>query len=160
MSKHPQRLPADHDHGACISDALAEAERTCAARGLNLTSNRRRVLELIWSRHAPVGAYEVLEGLAAEGARPAPQTVYRALDFLLSAGLIHRLETRNAFIGCPDPGETHASQFLLCRKCGHTTEIHDPKITAHLQRQAKGHGFVVENQTVELIGLCPDCIAT
>ncbi len=150
--------PVSHDHVQCIEDALEQAERTCAERGLNLTPIRRRVLELVWSRHGPVGAYEVLEGLAADGSRrPAPQTVYRALDFLLAAGLIHRLETRNAFIGCPDPGSAHTSQFLLCRNCGSTMELNDPEITEALARRAAAEGFEADAQTVELVGLCPAC---
>ena len=95
----------EHDHRVCVKDALEQATAICAKRGARLTPIRRRVLELIWASHKPSGAYDILEALSQEsrGKRIAPPTVYRALDFLLEQGLIHRLESLNAFIGCPHP---------------------------------------------------------
>ena len=89
-----------HDHKHCVEDALAAAERLCAAKDLRFTPLRRRVLELVWSSHKPVGAYALLDKLRNEDLGSAPPTVYRALDFLIENGLIHRIERMNAFIGC------------------------------------------------------------
>src|ERR1039458_9984114 len=89
-----------HDHGRCASDAIAHAEAICAARKQRLTPVRRRVLEALLASHAPLGAYELIDRLALCGARPAPITIYRALDFLREQGLAHRIESRNAFIAC------------------------------------------------------------
>src|SRR5262249_31814588 len=86
-----------HDHQACVAEALDKAALLCDRRGARLTELRLRVLELVWRSHAPVGAYEVLGLLQQRGGkRAAPPTVYRALDFLLEHGLIHRLESLNA----------------------------------------------------------------
>ena len=87
-----------HDHQRCTADALAHAERFCAERSQRLTPIRRRVLEVLLENHNPLGAYEIMDRAAASGTRPAPITVYRALDFLRENGLVHRIESRNAFV--------------------------------------------------------------
>src|SRR5215472_4772220 len=90
----------DHDHARCSADAMAHAEALCTERGERLTPMRRRVLETLAASHRPLGAYEIIDRLADSAPRPAPITVYRALDFLLANGLVHRIESRNAFIAC------------------------------------------------------------
>lgn len=147
----------DHDHGRCVAHALEAAEDECRRRGARLTDVRRRVLELIWQSHAPVGAYAVLEALARDGFCAAPPTVYRALDFLLAQGLIHRIERLNAFVGCSRPGHPHAGQFLLCTGCGAAAELDDPAIDAAMAAAAARLGFTLTGQTVEADGLCPSC---
>ena len=99
------------------------AEKLCAAKGLRFTPLRRRVLELVWSGHKPVGAYALLDQLRDEDLGSAPPTVYRALDFLIEHGLIHRIERMNAFIGCSHPGEAHRGFFLICGECGNAEEL-------------------------------------
>lgn len=146
-----------HDHGGCVRHALAMAEEQCRRNGARLTEIRRRVLELVWSRHAPTGAYAVLDALKAEGQNAAPPTVYRALDFLLEQGLIHRIERLNAFVGCPHPEGPHAAQFLICQKCGAVAELDDPAIGQAIESGAAKLGFSVSRQIVEIEGLCPDC---
>lgn len=150
---------ANHDHGSCVAHALAVAEAECRRRGARLTDVRRRVLELVWQGHAPVGAYALLETLGREGFCAAPPTVYRALDFLLAHGLIHRIERLNAYTGCTRPGEPHAGQFLLCERCGAAAELDDPAIAAAIAAVAARLGFTVARQTVEVDGLCPACQA-
>lgn len=146
-----------HNHQRCIHDALVIAEKMCASQGLRLTWLRRRVLALVWERHEPIKAYDILDQLRQEHRGAAPPTVYRALDFLLQAGLIHRVETLNAYVGCGDPDRPHIGQFLLCRQCGTVAELDAPEITAILAQQAKKLGFQVDRQTVEIRGLCPQC---
>ena len=106
-----------HDHRHCLKDALDRAAALCRDRGVRLTPIRRRVLELVWSGHRPLGAYDILDALQAERRGAAPPTVYRALDFLREQGLVHRIESRNSFVGCPDPDTPHGGQFLICRTC-------------------------------------------
>lgn len=146
-----------HDHGSCVKDALARADAICTERGVRLTAQRARVLELVWSSHKPRGAYAILEDLSADGKRVAPLTVYRALDFLLEQGLIHRIESQNAFVGCPDPGTAHTGQFLVCSCCGNATELTDRSIASAIAESAAAQGFTVQRQTVEVTGICPDC---
>ncbi len=148
---------ARHDHGRCVVEALATADRLCARRGARLTKLRRRVLELVWTSHVPVGAYDLLRRLGREYDGAAPPTVYRALDFLLGQGLIHRIESLNGFVGCVGPDQNHSGQFLICRDCGSALELSDPRIDRAISKGAAALGFAVERQTVEIAGLCPSC---
>ena len=115
----------DHDHHACVSEALVGAAELCRKRGVRLTGTRQRILELVWAGHRPVGAYELLAALGRDGRPAAPPTVYRALDFLVAQGLVHRIESLNAFVGCPAPARPHRGQFLICRACGASAEVTD-----------------------------------
>ena len=100
MAKTGESHVSPHDHQSCIQQALDTAANLCEQRGLNLTPIRRRVLEIVWRSHEPIGAYQILAELAKERDKAAPPTVYRALDFLIDAGLVHRIESLNAFGGC------------------------------------------------------------
>jgi len=154
----PSAFPdPDHDHGDCRAEALAAAERTCAQQGKRLTPLRRRVLELVWAGHRPVKAYDLLEQLRSEQGKVAPPTVYRALEFLEDAGLVHRLESRNAFIGCPEPGHADAVQFLICRRCDAVAERPMGDFARRIAEDAAATGFAAERQILEVTGLCPRC---
>ncbi len=146
-----------HDHRACVAGALGRAEAVCARRAAQLTALRRRVLEYVWESHAPVGAYGILDRLSAGGRRAAPITVYRALDFLMANGLVHRLASRNAYVGCGLPGVPHEAQFLICNSCGTVTEVQDKRIERAIIAGAEGVDFVPDAALVEVRGLCPDC---
>lgn len=148
---------ASHDHGSCIDDALDRAAQLCTQRGARLTELRRQVLQLVWRGHEAVGAYAILEALRRSHPGAAPPTVYRALDFLIEHGLIHRIELLNAYVGCPRPEQRHVSQFLICGKCGGAAELDDPAIAGAVLRRAGALGFSVEQQTIELRGICPRC---
>lgn len=149
-----------HDHAACVHEALAAAEQLCARSGVRFTPLRKRVLELVWDSHRPLGAYDVLDVLAKQdGRRAAPPTVYRALDFLLEQGLVHRIASLNAFIGCAQPQQTHQGQFLICRQCQIAIELDNSAIQSAIAASAKGFGFQVEDETVEVTGLCAQCQA-
>lgn len=150
-------LPKAHDHDRCVAEALRSAESLCAKRKLRLTPLRRRVLALIWGGHKPIGAYEILDTLRKDGRRAAPPTVYRTLDFLLAHGLVHRLETLNAYVGCGAPGDRHSGQFLICRDCRSIAELNDAEIARALGHAASAVGFRVHRQTIEILGTCPDC---
>jgi Fur family transcriptional regulator, zinc uptake regulator len=115
------------------------------------------VLELIWASHDPIGAYAVLDALRADGRAAAPPTVYRAIEFLIEQGLVHRIESRNAYVGCATPDEGHASQFLICARCGAASELHDSRIQSMIGESAKARGFRAQQLVVEVIGLCPSC---
>jgi Fur family zinc uptake transcriptional regulator len=157
MDKSASRAIAPHDHAHCQSEALSRAESLCEERGARLTPLRRKVLELIWNSHQPVGAYAILDHLREGDRGAAPPTVYRALDFLMEQGLIHKLESLNAFIGCDHPENRHVSQFLICTKCGSAVEIQDSGISSAVKKSAAAAGFSVSRLTIELQGLCPTC---
>lgn len=140
-----------------LDKALAEATALCAERGVRLTEQRRKVLELVWRSDRPLGAYDILAAIQAVQPKAAPPTVYRALDFLLGQGLIHKLQSLHAYVGCAHPGEPHAGQFLICTACGDVTELEDPGVTRSLGKAAAASGFVADAPIVELTGRCSDC---
>lgn len=147
----------EHDHATCITDALDAAEQHCRKHGLRFTPLRRQVLEIVWSRHAPIGAYEILDDLRNESRAAAPPTVYRALEFLVEHGFVHKIESLNAFVGCDRPDGDHVGQFLICGECHQVGELDDPDIAKLIAKKAKKVGFNVSHQTIELRGLCRNC---
>ena len=147
--------PPDHDHRGCSASAITRAEMLCAARKLRFTAIRRSVLKTVWQSHAPVGAYDILAKLNAKGGKHAPMAIYRALDFLLENGLVHRIASQNAFIGCAHPESEHDSQLLICRRCGSVAEIDSAPVTRALK--AAVPDFAIEQRTIEISGVCPNC---
>jgi Fur family zinc uptake transcriptional regulator len=139
---------------------LSHAGQVCAGRGARLTDLRRQVLGLILDADGPTGAYDLLDRLRSTRRKAAPPTVYRALDFLLEQGLIHRVERLSAFVGCVSHGADlhgHAAQFLICRRCGQVKEIDDHALADALAQAASRAGFTVGTATIEAEGLCTAC---
>ena len=148
---------AHHDHHHCAAEVLAQAEAKLAAQGARMTPVRRRVLEILLEQHRALGAYDVLNRLAAEGFGNQPPVAYRALEFLEAQGFVHRIRRLNAFTACMHPGEAHAPAFLICRICSTVAEAPAGPVRAALDAAADEVGFVVERSTVEALGLCPAC---
>lgn len=141
---------------------LQRADTLCDSRGCRLTDIRRHVLGLVLESDKPVGAYDLLERLRTVHRGAAPPTVYRALDFLLEQGLIHKVERLSAFVGCVHDTASgahhhHAAQFLICTRCGRTIELDDADVAAVLGTAAARAGFVPQRSTVEIEGLCAAC---
>ena len=155
-----------HDH-ACTDpkhhvhdgDAFVhEVERACEQRGLRLTPIRANALRLIASAGRPIKAYDLLDQMKTTHDAAAPPTVYRALDFLLEHGFIHKLASINAYVGCHHPGgEAHAVPFLICDRCQSATELEDESIVGSLDARARALGFAPQAQTLEVHGLCASC---
>src|SRR5881628_1225622 len=128
----------DHDHGRCTAEAMAHAEEVCARRAQKFTPIRRQVLQALLSSHRPLGAYEVIDELARGMPRPAPITVYRALDFLMTNGLVHRIESRNAYLACAHDHDSAALvAFLICERCGSVGEIPAAPVARDLAAAAR-----------------------
>lgn len=137
--------------------ALQQAEILCQKKGLRLTALRRRVLQLIWAAKKPAKAYDILENIG-DIAAAKPPTVYRALDFLLHNGFIHKLNSQNAYVGCAHPQHSRHECFLIfCTKCGDTGECCDSKTTAAIKRLAAANGFQSAHITLEIEGRCRQC---
>lgn len=157
MSELSNAFNSDHNHDYCISDALQNAKALCKSKALRLTPIRELVLRLVWQSHKPLGAYELLPPLADAGFNSAPPTVYRALDFLQELGLIHRIASMNAFIGCTHPNHPHPSAFMICRVCHTAAELNTDSINRAFKETASSFGFSIEEESVELVGLCHNC---
>lgn len=148
--------PVHHVHDA--ADFVREVERACEERGLRLTPLRAEVLRLVAEAERPVKAYDLLDRMKAIHGSSAPPTVYRALDFLLEHGFIHKLASVNAFVGCHHPRtEQHSVPFLICDRCHAAVELEDESIVGLLESQARALGFRPQAQTLEVHGLCAEC---
>jgi len=147
-----------HDHGRCTQDAMAVAEARCQERGQRLTPIRRQVLEVLLDSHKPIGAYEIMERLSPSGPRPAPITVYRALDFLRENGFVHRIESRNAFVACVHQHVVgDLVVFLICERCGSVGEASSAELAGTIRSAAHAAGFVPKSPVIEIGGICRHC---
>ena len=149
---------AHHDHGVCVSDALAAAEAHCAQEGLRFTAVRRKVLEILLQEHRALGAYAILDKLKDDGFGSQPPVAYRALDFLVANGLAHKIERLNAFIACVHPSHAHTPAFMICRLCDAVAETHSAPGRGALGDAARATGFRIERTVVEAEGVCPACV--
>jgi Fur family transcriptional regulator, zinc uptake regulator len=148
---------SEHNHKKCISEALGTAGQLCMMRGVRLTPIRHQVLELIWGSHKAVKAYDLLDRIKPLQPMAKPATVYRALDFLIEQGLIHRVESLNAFIGCSYSGQQHEQLLLICKLCHEVEEQAAEKVMKTLATEIKQLAFVVHSKTIEVHGICAKC---
>ncbi|MFK7854946.1 MAG: transcriptional repressor [Granulosicoccus sp.] len=146
-----------HKHVDCISDAISVAEQRCETRSLRLTAVRRQVLEILLQEHVALGAYDILEHLRKAGFKSQPPVAYRALDFLVTNGFVHKVERLNAFIACSYPGKSHSPAFMICRNCDVVAETCSTPAKGTLGAAARSAGFRIERTVVEAEGLCPAC---
>jgi Fur family zinc uptake transcriptional regulator len=158
-ASQPAVFPAPgHDHGRCESEALAHAEAICTRRAQRLTPIRRQVLRTLLGSHRPLGAYEIIDRMNSAEAQTPPITVYRALDFLREQGLVHRIESRNAFIACIHQHDAaEAVVFLLCEQCGAVGEAGSNALAGAVQAAARAAGFVPKTPVIEIPGVCAHC---
>src|ERR1700730_6740316 len=136
--------------------ALATALALCRRNKISLTPGRRRILEILAREGRPLGAYEMIDRVAqATGKRPAPISIYRALDFLLENGPIHRLASRNAYLAC---GHGHAARepigFLICEVCGEVVEATSAAMRGALGELVAEAKFSPRAQVMEVAGRC------
>jgi Fur family zinc uptake transcriptional regulator len=129
--------------------------------GADLTKNQTLVMDALAGAKGPLSAYTILDQLRDCGFR-APLQVYRALDKLVEFGLVHRLESLNAFVACRQPGcEGHETiAFTICERCGQVKEITDDSLARRLKTMASQASFALTKSTVELRGICGACQAT
>ncbi|OJF90724.1 Fur family transcriptional regulator [Pararhizobium antarcticum] len=129
-----------------------------------LTKNQSLVLDALAHAEAPLSAYTILDKLRDHGFR-APLQVYRALEKLQEFGLVHRLESLNAFVACAcreDHDHTHhhhgVTMFAICEGCGQVTEFHDTGMEERLALLVKKQHFKTEKTTIEIRGHCQNCV--
>jgi Fur family zinc uptake transcriptional regulator len=156
-SSHGSFCCPDHSGAQDAATILAEAQTRADRMGLRLTPVRLRTLELLIAAHGALGAYDVLEKLAAEGYGTQPPVAYRALNWLVENGFAHRIRRLNAFTACAHPAHDHAAAFLICTSCDSVTEAPAAEVTAALTDAAWQTGFAIERATIEAVGRCHAC---
>ena len=146
-----------HDHSHCTRELLARAEATCARSSARLTPLRRKVLQSVAESHHASGAYDIIERLARTGPRPAPISIYRALEFLLEQDLVHKIESRNAFVACTHGEHKSDAVMLICEDCGIVAEMDAGDAISDLTARAATMGFASSTTVVEISGCCGEC---
>ena len=154
--------PHHHVHDA--AGFVAAVERACNERGLRLTAIRARVLGLVAQAGRPIKAYDLLEQIRLDNSREgegagaaAPPTVYRALEFLVEQGILHRVEALNGYVVCRHLDCAHPSVILTCRDCGKVDEMAANEGFMALRQLCAGHGFEMDEQQLLLNGRCVQC---
>lgn len=137
---------------------LAEAEVLVSGKGQKLTRIRRKVLQLLIESTEPAKAYDLLANLDGEGAAKPP-TIYRALDFLQDMGLVHKIESLNAYVACGHTSHSHSAVFLICDECGGAEELHAVETTSAVTRETEAAGFKINHAVIEARGTCRKCAA-
>ena len=148
------------DHNKCVTDALMEADSLCLQKNLRFTKLRKKVFEIISAKHSPIKAYDILELLQKEDSSAKPPTVYRALDFLLENGLVHKLHSSNSYAACSHPSAEHSQcYFLICDKCNNVKECcNSGLLTEEIERIATENNFKANNISIEIKGICDSCL--
>ncbi|MBI1398737.1 transcriptional repressor [Hyphomonas sp.] len=155
-----------HDHGAANTPCspqdteafLQEAEALVVRQGQRMTKIRRKVLRLLLDSDGPAKAYDLLANLDGEGAAKPP-TIYRALDFLQDTGLVHKIESLNAYVACGHTSHSHSAVFLICDTCKGAEELHATATSASLKAETHAAGFHMTRAVVEVRGICRNCAA-
>ncbi len=148
----------EHDHGRCLEQAMVRAQTAFETKGLKLTPLRQAVFKEFAGSHKAMGAYDVLDRFAARGERLAPISVYRAIEALVSAGIVHRFESRNAFFACQG-GHERRQLVLACESCGRVAEVDGSKVFAAVDETVAGAAFAAKGAVVEVWGQCANCAA-
>ncbi|MCK9394374.1 MAG: transcriptional repressor [Methylobacter sp.] len=159
-ASHNHPHSSGHDHKKCVSEALGTAAQLCVVRGVQLTPIRQQVLELIWENHKAVKAYELLDRIKPLMDAAKPATIYRALDFLIEQGLIHRVESLNAFVGCSCSAHQHEQLLLICNNCQEVEERSAPDVMQALSQEIRQADFIVHSKAIEIHGVCAKCTET
>lgn len=147
----------DHSGAHGAASILTQADARARTMGLRLTPVRKRTLEMLIAAHGAMGAYDVLDRLAAEGFGTQPPVAYRALNWLVDHGFAHRIRRLNAFTACAHPAQDHAAAFLICENCDSVTEAQATGVTEALMQAANAAGFAMERATIEAVGRCTHC---
>ncbi|WP_319412785.1 Fur family transcriptional regulator [uncultured Cohaesibacter sp.] len=158
---------SEHDHSFCIDRVLSDAKSVCAEKGVRLTDQRQAVLRVLAGSHVPASAYDILNQLNKERKEKgetmlAPVSIYRALEFLMQHGIIHRIESRNAYVACSESAHGHhlhgqATIFLLCDKCGRAAEFQSESLGGLIDTIASKARFNPNAPVMEIRGLCEAC---
>lgn len=138
--------------------SLTHIERLCTQRGVRLTAQRKQVFLLICQAQKSSSAYELLEALQKIQPQAKPPTIYRALDFLIEQGFVHRIESTNTYIACHfSHSDKHYSQLLVCTQCANVTELQDDAVITLLTKNAQQRGFHLSHHVIESHGICSSC---
>ena len=145
------------DHNHCIENAITSAKCYCNSNKIQFTPLRERVLRKVWESHKSVKAYDLINNMGSKNEPVKPPIVYRVLDFLLNIGLIHRIDSLNAFVGCQHPFEHENCYLLICENCAVVEESCSDKFTSEINKISQHRRFSPTHTVLEIHGYCAAC---
>ncbi len=156
MRVHPQDETA---YNVCMNTNHVHQPHEHLRPDVQLTPARQIIFDALASAKKPLGAYDLIDQVAqGTGKRPAPISIYRALDYLVEVGMVHRLASRNAYLACwHGHGAREPVAFLICDSCGSVTEATSGDLGTSLEALARRDGFQTRQQVIELAGICAVC---
>jgi Fur family zinc uptake transcriptional regulator len=148
----------EHDHASCVDMAVDKARELCKDKSVKLTPLREAVLRVLLSTHKALGAYDIIENLKSGGREVAPISAYRVIDVLVEAGLVHRLESKNAYFAClSDHDDERSLLVLICEGCARVAEAEAHEAWKAIAELTRSSGFRVNNTVLEIQGYCAEC---
>ncbi|MDR0356559.1 MAG: transcriptional repressor [Deltaproteobacteria bacterium] len=142
-----------------IEKTLRRLGEHCSQKGGQLTDIRRLILGLLLKTGQPVKAYDLIEEAGRLGRKMTPTTIYRALDFLIDNGLVHKVNALNAYVACTEQSVplVHEPLLLVCPDCRKTSEINDPDLMDSIFAKLESLGFSISGGSIEVHGQCRSC---
>ena len=138
--------------------AVDKARELCKDKSVRLTPLREAVLRALLSSHKALGAYDIIEALKTGGREVAPISAYRVIDVLVEAGLVHRLESKNAYFACLSTHDDERSLLvLICEGCARVAETEAEEAWKAIAELTRTSGFQVSNTVLEIHGYCAEC---
>ena len=121
-----------------------------------LSRNQSAILACLRKAGEPMSAYTILDRVRKSGISHPP-TVYRALNDLMRKGMVHRLESRSAFIACGHGACDGKFAFAICRRCDKVLEISLSNDDQAALLSLAPDEITPEQVTLEIAGTCADC---
>ena len=142
-----------------MTSTLKKAEAYCKENAYQFTEPRKKVLSILLDHDEPLGAYRILETLTTKSTKPKPPTIYRAIDFWLKHGFIHKVESVNGYIACKQCKSHTNIDLLVCDICKRVTEIHLKPLEDRIKNKKDLMGFKPNIISTEIHGTCKKCLA-
>ena len=148
-----------------LAQLIKAAQHVCGEKGKGLTEKRQRVLEIMLKQKSVMSAYELTDAYNAQYSPPIKaMSIYRILDYLESAQLVHRLLSANKFMACANQQKCNDHQlslFLICTSCQQVEELAIAEALNNLlSRSTAQSGFQIHGSQLEINGLCSQCQST
>ncbi len=126
------------------------------ARGVRLTEQRRRLVEVLAAAGKPATAGEVRARLRELLPRAGVDTVYRNLRLLVRAGLVNEIRGASARASRFELAGGRHHHHLVCLSCGMVVCL-DRCPAEEAMAEARSHSFAVTFHSFELYGRCGRC---
>jgi Fur family transcriptional regulator, zinc uptake regulator len=127
---------------------------------IKITPLRQDVLSILSANKNPMSAYDLLNKLKKIRPSAEPPTVYRVLDFLAKAKIVHRIESQKTYVCCSQQAhdETqHEAILFFCKKCAKSFEYEGKEVLRSLKQFSVKNKLEIDGAPIEIRGICKEC---